>query len=182
MEFSRRDWIVGALGSISWTAVAAAQDHAHQAVQQKTAAKFDFFDSSTADEVAAIASQILPSEDGPGAKEAGVIFFIDRALKTFDSDKQEIYRKGMIELQEVRRKMFPVSASIASLSHEQQLEFVRAIERSDFFEIMRVHTILGFLGSPSYGGNRDGVGWNYIGFEDRMSWEPPFGYYDAVTK
>jgi gluconate 2-dehydrogenase gamma chain len=182
MEFSRRDWIIGALGSISWTAVAAAQDYAHQAVRQTTGARFEFFDTSMANEVAAIAAQILPSEDGPGAKEAGVIFFIDRALKTFDSDKQETYRKGLIDLQGIRTKMFPGSASIAALSHEQQFEFIRAIEESDFFEVIRVHTMLGFLGSPSYGGNRGEAGWNYIGFEDRMTWEPPFGYYDAVTK
>ena len=53
-----------------------------------------------------------------------------------------------------------------------------AIEKSDFFEVVRTHTLLGFLGSPSYGGNRSGAGWKYIGFEDRMTWKPPFGYYD----
>ncbi|PYT19675.1 MAG: hypothetical protein DMG57_44565 [Acidobacteria bacterium] len=34
--------------------------------------------------IAAIANQIIPSNDGPGAREAGVIYFIDRALSTFD--------------------------------------------------------------------------------------------------
>ncbi len=37
----------------------------------------------------------------------------------------------------------------------------------------------GFLGNPSYGGNRDHVGWKLIGFEDRMAFQPPFGYYDG---
>ena len=31
---------------------------------------------------------------------------------------------------------------------------------------------------PAYGGNRDGVGWKLIGFEDRHVFQPPFGYYD----
>jgi hypothetical protein len=31
---------------------------------------------------------------------------------------------------------------------------------------------------PSYGGNRDKLGWALIGFQDRHSWQPPFGYYD----
>jgi hypothetical protein len=35
------------------------------------------------------------------------------------------------------------------------------------------------VGSPIYGGNRGKVGWAHIGFDDRMSFEPPFGYYDA---
>ena len=33
--------------------------------------------------------------------------------------------------------------------------------------------------SGRYGGNRDRVGWKLIGFEDRMAYQPPFGYYDA---
>jgi len=44
---------------------------------------------------------------------------------------------------------------------------------------VRTHTILGFFGHPSYGGNRDLAGWKLIGFEDRYQFEPPFGYYDA---
>jgi gluconate 2-dehydrogenase gamma chain len=78
--------------------------------------------------------------------------------------------------------MFPGSVSIAALSNKQQLELVQAIEKSAFFEALRVHTLLGFLGSPAYGGNRGQVGWKYIGFEDRMRWEPPFGYYDAEAQ
>jgi hypothetical protein len=31
---------------------------------------------------------------------------------------------------------------------------------------------------PEYGGNREGLGWKLIGFEDRHIFEPPFGYYD----
>ncbi len=41
--------------------------------------------------------------------------------------------------------------------------------------------LLGFLGDPSYGGNRDHVGWRHIGFDDRMAFTPPFGFYDAET-
>jgi hypothetical protein len=33
--------------------------------------------------------------------------------------------------------------------------------------------------NPSYGGNRDEVGWKLIGFEAPHPWQPPFGYYDA---
>jgi gluconate 2-dehydrogenase gamma chain len=182
MDFSRREWLFGTLGSLPWAAIAAAQDHAHHSVQSGKTDEFEFFDPATAADVAAIAAQILPSDDGPGAKEAGVIFFIDRALQTFASDKQEIYRNSLTELRAVRKKMFPNAESIAALSNEQQLELMGAIEQSDFFDVVRLHTLLGFLGNPSYGGNRNKAGWKYIGFEDRMAWAPPFGYYDAETK
>jgi len=179
MDFSRRDWI---FGSLAFASIAAAQEHAHKAVLKPGAVEFEFFDPHDAAEIAAIAARIVPSDDGPGAKEAGVIYFIDRALTSFDKDKQEVYRKGLREVEGVRKRMFPSAESIASLSSEQQLELVRAIEKSDFFEVVRTHTVLGFLGNPSYGGNRGKVGWNYIGFEDRMAFEPPFGYYDAEAK
>ena len=179
MEFSRRDWIFGSLGSVAWASVAAAQEHAQTAVARPGAVAFEFFTPGEAAEIAAMASQILPSDDGPGAKEAGVIYFIDRALKTFDADKQEVYRGGLREIDERRKKMFPAAETVAAASPQEQIELVRSIEKTDFFEVLRTHTVLGFLVNPSYGGNRNKVGWKYIGFEDRMAFEPPFGYYDA---
>ena len=68
---------------------------------------------------------------------------------------------------------------IASLTSERQIELIRDIEKSDFFELLRTHTLMGFLGSPAYGGNRGKVGWKHIHFDDRMAFQPPFGYYDA---
>ena len=69
-----------------------------------------------------------------------------------------------------------------SLTAAQQIALVRAIEKSEFFELLRKHTVWGFVGSPIYGGNLGKVGWAHIGFDDRMSYEPPFGYYDAEAR
>ena len=153
-------------------AIAAAREHASLAVAQSGPAKFEFFDEASAADVAAIAEQILPSDDGPGAKEAGAIYFIDRALITFDSDKQDAYRAGLKDLR-VR-----AGGSLAALASDKQIELLHAIETTDFFDLVRTHTLLGFLGDPSYGGNRGKVGWKHIGFDDRMVWQPPFGFYD----
>ena len=108
-----------------------------------------------------------------------MIYFIDRALSTFALEDREAYRTGMAQLQQKRKELFPQSTAIASLNGQQQVTLVRAIEPSSFFELLRTHTVLGFLGDPSYGGNRGKAGWHQVGFEDRMGWEPPFGYYDA---
>jgi gluconate 2-dehydrogenase gamma chain len=182
MNSTRRDWILGTLGSTAWAAIAAAHEHARQAIEQPATAQFEFLDPTEAADVAAVAARILPSDDGPGATEAGVAFFIDRALTTFDTDKQDLYRKGLTDLNGRRKAMFAEPDNIAALSNEQQIELLRAIEKTNFFEVIRVHTLLGFLGNPSYGGNRGSVGWRYIGFENRMVWTPPFGYYDAEAK
>ena len=88
----------------------------------------------------------------------------------------------MQDVRELRTKMFPNSTSIAALAPEQQIELIHAIETSEFFELLRTHTVLGFLGPTSYGGNRNQAGWKYIGFEERMAFEPPFGYYDAEDR
>jgi gluconate 2-dehydrogenase gamma chain len=179
MNSTRREWIYGTLGASACAAIAVAREHARQAVQQPESARFEFLDAAAAADVAVIAAQILPSDDGPGATEAGAVFFIDRALTTFDTDQQGVYRKGLADLNEHRKQLFPGSEGIAALSKDQQIHLLKAADKSEFFEVIRVHTLLAFLGPPSYGGNRGGVGWKYIGFENRMTWIPPFGYYDA---
>jgi gluconate 2-dehydrogenase gamma chain len=179
MMQSRRDWIFGCLATIARQEIASAQQHAHEAAKAGASARLEVLDANSAAEIAALASEIVPSDDGPGAAEAGVMYFIDRALATFASGTRENYRKGLAAVQEKRRSLFPDSTSIASLPRAQRLELMRAIESSEFFELLRIHTLLGFLGDPGYGGNRGKVGWKHIGFEDSMAFQPPFGHYDA---
>jgi gluconate 2-dehydrogenase gamma chain len=179
MQSTRRLWLSQCAGIAALADIAAAQQHAQQAAQSPTPSAFQTLDPAMAAEIDAITSQIIPSTDGPGAHEAGIIYFIDRALSTFDADLQDSYRKGMAAVQQKRKEMFPSSASIASLANDQQIQLMHAIEPTDFFELLRTHTLYGFLGNPSYGGNRDRVGWKLIGFDNRMAYQPPFGYYDG---
>ncbi len=170
--------MLSSLAMAAWPELIAAQEQARERVQAG-GGEFKSFDKDSAGEIEAIAAQIIPSTDGPGAREAGVIYFIDRALETFARDEREAYRTGMAELQKKRLEMFPGSAGIAALSDEQQKALIRSIENTEFFELLRTHTVLGFLGDPRYGGNRGKVGWRQIGFEGWMAYQPPFGYYDA---
>jgi gluconate 2-dehydrogenase gamma chain len=181
MDSTRRHWFSTCLAMAAWADVLSAQQHAHNAAESASP-HFETLDPATAVEIEAVAAQIIPSTDGPGAREAGVIYFIDRALATFDADKRDAYHAGMAELQQKRQELFPGSTTIASLSNQQQISLIRSSETSEFFALLRTHTVLGFLGNPSYGGNRGKIGWNQIGFEDRMIYQPPFGYYDAQVK
>jgi gluconate 2-dehydrogenase gamma chain len=165
MRVSRREWI---LATACWADVLRAQSQ-----------EFTWFDSATAAEINAIACQIIPDDETPGANRAGVIFFIDRALAGYDQDKRELYKRGLAEMQSMRTGMFPGSSSIAGLTKDQQIKLLRAAEKTEFFQALRYHTILGFFGHPKYGGNRDQVGWKLLGVEYAMSYQPPFGYYDA---
>jgi len=133
--------------------------------------KFVWFDPRDAAEIRAIAARIIPDDDTPGAGRAGVIFFIDRALVGYDSDKQQLYKRGLAETQAKRDEMFPGSRTIASLSTEQQIALLKAIEKGEFFQQVRLHTILGFFTQP--------IGIKLLGVDHKMQYEPPFGYYDA---
>jgi gluconate 2-dehydrogenase gamma chain len=178
-QLTRRDFSISALGLLSAAEIAPALQHAHQAVNSATPAKFEHLDAAAASDVEALTWQIIPSDGTPGAREAGVVYFIDRALGSFEADKLDAYRQGLAEVRAARQRLFPQAATIASLSAEQTQKLLMEIEKTDFFELLRRHTVLGFLGSPAHGGNRGGVGWAHIGFEDKMIFEPPFGYYDA---
>jgi gluconate 2-dehydrogenase gamma chain len=156
----------------------AALQHAHHSAQPGAAAQLTYFDAATAAEVQALAARIIPSDDGPGAREAGVIFFIDRALATFDKDQRQAYQQGLSTFQEKRKELYPDSVSIATLSPGDSDGLVRALEKTGFFRLLRAHTLMGFFGSPEYGGNRGEAGWKLIGFQDQHVFRPPFGWYD----
>jgi hypothetical protein len=51
-----------------------ALQHAHEAAQSG-GGKLQYLDPQAAAEIEVLAAQIIPSDDGPGAKEAGVIYF-----------------------------------------------------------------------------------------------------------
>jgi gluconate 2-dehydrogenase gamma chain len=180
--------------SAHWPEMVAAATHAHQAVQSGTAYKFEFFTPAEATEIDALTARIIPTDDTPGAREAGVLYFIDRALVTFASGDQQKYRDGLPELQSQVREKFPGVEKFSAATVEQQAELLHAIEPiqdekapprrrvnsvQTFLEALRVQTIAGFLIDPEAGlGNRGGVGWKLIGREPEHSFQPPFGYYD----
>jgi len=151
-------------------------------VQSAEPPAFSFLDKKTAADIEALAGEIVPSGDTPGAREAGVIYFIDRALSTFDQGQQGLYRTGLDHADSQRKSMFPASRSIAGLTSTERVGLLRSMEDTEFFQLLRDHTLCGFLSDPSYGGNRGNVEWQVIGFDNQHQHHPPFGYYDAEEK
>jgi gluconate 2-dehydrogenase gamma chain len=167
-------WIVSHLPEI-----AAAQEHVHIADQSSTPSKFEFLTNEQAVEVEAIAAQILPTDDTPGAREARVIYFIDRALATFASDERAAFVRGLNGLQKKTVKHFGKKLRFSKLSSSQQSELLKGIEKSQFFELVRTMTILGMFSNPEYGGNYNEIGWKLLGFEDQFVYKSPFSFYDG---
>ena len=206
-ELSRRAFLSRAGAGLSaawvsanWPALLAAADHARHAAQSATPPKFEFFSPDQAVEIEAIAARIIPTDGTPGAREAGVVYFIDRGLATFAVESQKTYREGLPELQARVTEMFPSVAKFSAATPQQQDEVLNSFEEhgetsqkaakpaqrtirprpgaQSFFETLRQHTIAGFLIDPDYGGNHDGVGWKLIGREREHTFQPPFGFYD----
>jgi gluconate 2-dehydrogenase gamma chain len=167
-----------AAAPFGWAEIAQAAHEGHVAAQGGGSTKMSFLSAAEAADIEAVTSQIIPTDESPGAREAGAVYFIDRALATFLSQLASDYRAQLIAFQAAIRQRHPGSASFASLTSEQQIAYLKTVDQTPFFTTTRLLTLLGMFSLPSYGGNRDGVGWKLLGFEDAHVFRPPFGYYD----
>jgi len=184
---TRRSFLIGSTSGLSsiwlasnWSGILDAKAYAQQAARQPV--HLAFFSHEQAADIDAMASQIIPTDNTPGAHEAGCVYFIDRALTTFLRDSQPIYTQGLKDLQTKTKELFPSASRFAALTPGQQIQLLTAIEDTRFFATVRTHTIIGMFASPAHGGNAGKAGWELIGFEDTLDFKPPFGYYDAISK
>ena len=123
---------------------------------------------------AAIAARLIPTTDTPGATEAGVVHFYDRAWGDEFAGLLDDMRGFLQTLNDSG------GARFATLSAEEQDATLRDHESDGRFEVLRVMTMFGFFTMEKYGGNKGHVGWDVIGFQGHHGgWAPPFGYYDA---
>lgn len=133
----------------------------------------------TADEallVEAVTEQIIPADKDPGAKDAGVVCFIDRQLVGPYRRFQEQYRTGIQGLQKTSQRMF--GRPFLELAWEEQTALLESLEAdrapkelwtgpsaAEFFNLLRDHTMQGFYGSPRHGGNRNYCSYKMLGLE-----------------
>jgi len=167
-----------AAAPFGWAEIAQAMDEAPAANPLGADAKISFLTAAEAADIDAVSAQIIPTDDSPGAREAGVVHFIDRALATSLSQLAGDYRAQLAAFQTTFREQHPAAVSFAALPSEQQVEYLKGVDETPFFNTTRLLTLLGMFTLPVYGGNRDGVGWKLLGFEDRHVFQAPFGYYD----
>jgi gluconate 2-dehydrogenase gamma chain len=134
----------------------------------------------TADEAAlltAIAARLIPADaNGPGAVEAGAIAYIDRALAGFLAPSREAYRRGLAALERYARssrgkpfrELPPVDQDSLLIDVETGAATGSGAgfdcSSAAFFAMLRAHTWQGTFGDPHYGGNRDYIGWNLVGY------------------
>ncbi|OFW31199.1 MAG: hypothetical protein A3H97_09880 [Acidobacteria bacterium RIFCSPLOWO2_02_FULL_65_29] len=163
----------------NYSGILAAEEYVLEAAQSGQPVKLAFFTQAQAAEVEAMAAQIIPTDDTPGAREARVVNFIDRALVTFEKDSQSDYTQGLEDLEAQTKQIVPGASRFSALTSSQQIQVLTAMEKTPFFNLVRTHTITGFFASPVHGGNANKAGWKLVGYDDSLNFKPPFGYYDA---
>lgn len=173
-----------AAASVAWAAADLVQVEEALAwaehVAMGGAAGVSVLTKAQAEVVDALTSRILPSVDGrPGAHEVGVLYFIDRALATFNAGQRKLYANGIADLNRRAARKWKGTASFAALTPPQQDELLHDIEKTPFFQAARFDTIAGAFALPTWGGNREYAGWHMLGFAHQPRFQAPFGYYDA---
>jgi gluconate 2-dehydrogenase gamma chain len=166
----------------NYPAIVAAQEFVRTAAEAGYPAQFAFFAPDEAVEIEALTAEIIPTDETPGAREARCAAFIDRALVTFETERQADYEKGLEELAAATRKLYPKAHHFSSLAAEEKTKVLESIEHTRFFALVRAHTITGFFADPLHGGNHGEIGWQLVHYDHSLEHEPPFGYYDALPR
>ena len=125
----------------------------------------------------AIAEQIIPTDEWPGGRDAGVVNYIETQLagpyRRFQSD----YHKGLAAIKSTCMSRY--GKKFEALLWDEQTAFLKEMEAgrlSDgpwrngfsrhFFELLRSHSLQGFYGSPRHGGNKNYVSYKMMGLDE----------------
>jgi Gluconate 2-dehydrogenase subunit 3 len=176
--YSRRTMIeatFGLVGVLALCGLATTRAAATAARNNPTLRYFTVGEAATID---ALVAQIIPTDDTPGAREMRVVRFIDQALAGFLSPLAPGFRMRLADFEADCLAGHDGRQGFAALTADVQIEWLRQVEHTPFFESLQQLTVLGALTMPAYGGNRNGLGWQLIGFQDLHAFTPPFGYYD----
>ena len=150
-------------------AVTAAAAQAVAPLEALTAQEADLLDLITA--------RLIPTDGlGPGAREAKVVRYIDRALAGALASSRNAYRTGLAAFDRYcrmsRGKPF---AELTAIDQDSVLIDVEtgaatgsgagfAGSSAPFFTMVLNHTRQGMFGDPYYGGNANFAGWDLIGY------------------
>ena len=141
---------------------------------REEAAAFTTLATDEAADFAAIAARLIPTTDTPGATEAGVIYFFDRA---WGDELSRFLGPVRGFLQAINDEL---GTRFATLGEAEQDNVLKANEKDPRFELLRTTTIFGFFAMAKHGGNKGHLAWDLLGFDGHHgAWEAPFGYYDA---
>ncbi len=122
----------------------------------------------------AAAARIIPSEDGPGAREAKVGRFIERQLAGDLRELRPAFEQvaRLLDLWAGRAYGKPFVA-LAAAEQDVGLELLahgqipaRGLPQEAMFRALHTLALEGFLSDPVHGGNDGQVGWRFVSFPE----------------
>ena len=137
------------------------------------ASTWQFFAPEEAALVDALCEQIVPADRDPGARQAGVVHYIDRQLAGPLKRFANSYRRGLPKLDEAC--VTATDKKFVELPFPEQTRFLESVEKEQvksltaFFDLIIDHTMQGFYGDPKYGGNAGAASWKMLGIEHVMT-------------
>lgn len=183
----RRDFVVLPLAALSAPLVQLLAAESRRLEQRggQVRVPLRFFTAAEAKIVTAASERIFPADaNGAGATAAAVVIYIDRQLAgpygrdkyrytkgPFGASGPEHGYQGAANPRDTYRDGLRSLAGFAELSEREQIAALTSIERTQFFALLRAHTIEGMFCDPMHGGNANLVGWKLVGFPGpRMSY------------
>lgn len=172
----RRDFLRTGIALGCTTAVAApAAANAGTGQVSEAAPTHKFFTVEEAAMVSAICEQIVPRDEYAGGEESGVVSFIDGVLSgPMGRFYQTKYREGLLTVKIISHER--QCKNFAALACDDQTKLLRDLESGavggisgrKFFGLILQHTMEGYYGNPSDGGNRGGASWKMIHFQGQV--------------
>jgi hypothetical protein len=121
----------------------------------------------------AIADRLLPSGDGPGAKDVDVGAFF---VRVFDDERlatvHPLLKRGCAFL--MKAAQLEGQKPFVDLDDASRDDLISRLAENQmrpdgfhgptFVRIMLALTLEGFLSDPRHGGNKGGLGWRFVGF------------------
>lgn len=92
------------------------------------------------------------------------------ASEVLETDLRRRYRDGLAALEAISQQQF--GKPFVQLTGQQQTSVFNKAD-PDFVTLLTYHTVEGMLCTPEYGGNRDRLGWQLVGFDGDSQ---PLGY------
>ena len=163
----RRAGVVGVAAAVPTGALVA------EAAQPPPRERLESLTATEADALDAMLDRLIPTDAlGPGASEARVLRYVDKALDGELRADRPRYAAGLAALDDYARSRF--GSRFADLTVAQQDTILRELEQNAapgfpggsraFFDLVREHALQGMFGDPYHGGNANFVGWDLLAF------------------
>ncbi len=151
-----------------------------------------FFNTLEAETCEAICARIWPGDgNDPGAREAGAVYYIDRALAGPYAEHQLTYMVGLQEVDRLAQARHgapfrqlgaarqdevlqeidgyePEDDGVAAMEPGAEIDpsdvALATLDATAFFALVRTHTMQGVFADPIHGGNRDFAGWRAVNY------------------